>query len=89
MDAKLNIHFKRQADGSTLATAVLIEDGNATPRFFRLPIKPEVDPWTVYADVANQAVGYLKSQTEPPTKNKQTGSSPKGRLIQLQGVLTT
>ncbi|BDQ35905.1 hypothetical protein SYK_02650 [Pseudodesulfovibrio nedwellii] len=89
MDAKLTIHFRRQDDGSTLATAVMIESGSSTPRFFRMPIKPDVDPWTVYADVANQAVGYLKSQTKPPTKSKQTGSSPKGRLIQLQGVLTT
>ena len=80
----MTINFKRQQNGSTLATAVLIVDGVSTPRFYRMHLDPEVDPWDVYSQVAARALAYIQDReadTIPPTSGKD------GRLVQLKGVL--
>lgn len=92
MDARLNIHFKRQKDGSTLATAVMIVAGSNDPRFFRMRLAKDVDPWVAYSDVANQAVGHLKKIQEVRTDKEKPAGARKaaaGRLIQLRGILPT
>lgn len=90
MDAKMTINFKRQKDGSTLATVVLIVSGSSQPQFHRMVLAPGVDPWSVYSDIAGKAVGYLQAnQKKGSVKEKPNGArkSPTGKLIQLRAVL--
>jgi len=88
MDAKLTINFKRQPDGSHLATAVMIIHGLSTPKFFRRTLAPEVDPWAVYNDVAAQAWGYISAQiAQSHDAGGEAGPGEKGKVVQLRGVL--
>jgi hypothetical protein len=89
MDAKLNIHFKRQADGSVLVTAVMTETGTSKPGFYRVRLAPDADPLAVYNEVAAQAISYILARKSMATfaEDAAGGKPPTGRLIQLRGVL--
>lgn len=85
MDAKLNIHFKRQENGSVLATAVMTEQDSG-PRFYRVRLAPDVDPILAYNEVAARAVSYILARK---AMAQDGDGKPPGRLIHLQGVLPT
>ncbi len=86
----MTINFKRQKDGSTLATVVLIVAGASQPQFYRMVLAPGVDPWSVYSEIADKAVGYLQAhQKKGSAKEKPAGArkAPTGKLIQLRAIL--
>jgi len=91
MEAKLNIHFKRQADGSVLATAVMTATGTNKPGFYRVKLAPDVDPYITYNDVAAQAISHIMARRDMAANKKEpaNGEAPAGRVIQFRGALPT
>ncbi|MEZ7195424.1 hypothetical protein [Pseudodesulfovibrio karagichevae] len=89
MDAKLNIHFKRQKDGSVLATAVMTETGAGKPGFYRVKLSPDVDPLAAYNEVAARAISYILGKRADPEGAPGGEGGKKGTLIRFQGALPT
>lgn len=87
MNAKMTIHFRKQPDGTTLATAVLIMEGLTNPKFHRIPLSPDTDPWEVYTDVANTAVQRLVNDKAVEGQESTAPTKKAGTVIQLRGAL--
>lgn len=85
----MNIHFKRQADGSVLVTAVMTETGTSKPGFYRVRLAPDADPLAVYNEVAAQAISYILGKRAMPENTPTEDGARKGTLIQFQGALPT
>lgn len=84
----MNIHFKGRADGSTLATVVLIDADSPTPRFYRHTLAAGVDPWEEYGEIAMHALAHIRNKAERQRPQNTAAPRKAGRLIQLHGVLT-
>jgi hypothetical protein len=83
MDAKMTIHYRGKADGTTLATVVLVQDGGSVPRFYRHTLAKGVDPIEAYYDVATAALDYLGKRMAKPSAK----TGPKARVLRFQAVL--
>ncbi|WP_394699911.1 hypothetical protein [uncultured Pseudodesulfovibrio sp.] len=85
----MNIHFKRQKDGSVLATAVMTETGTSKPGFYRVKLAPDVDPMVAYNEVAAQAISFILGKRAMPENTPTEDGARKGTLIQFRGALPT